>query len=242
MFNNKKSKVIIAILTVMLMISLAFNVSAASTLVEINAYLNNGIKVMLHGKPFEPVDPDTGTKYVPITYNGRTYLPLRAVAEGAGLKVTWDANTETAYLGDAEGNIAKDKISYIQASPEYGGSGPRYRLKSRAPEFLKAGNVVLEFGYFGEHQSSQSEYFRTNFEYDKFKARIWVDDEKDEDGKYSPIKPVIELTDENGVSVKKWDAEFGKLYEIEADIKDVKELTISVSGGFSIIGEPMLGK
>jgi len=241
-FSKYKVVTMFTILSTLLLVSVAINVTAASSLIEIKANLNNGIKIMLHGKAFEPVDPVDGTKYVPITYKGRTYLPLRAVAEGAGLKVTWDDKTKTAYLGSAEGEIKNDQISYINASPEYGGYGPRYRLKSRTPELLKAGNVTFDYGYFGDNQSSQSESFNTNFEYDKFKVRIWADDYKDDDGNYSTYNPSIEFTDENGITIKKLDIEFGKMYELEIDIKDVKELYVSVSGGLSIIGEPKLGK
>lgn len=231
------------ILTTMLMVSVAFNVSAASSLVEIKAFLNHGINVVLHGKKFEPVDPDDGTKYVPITYKGRTYLPLRAVAEAAGLKVTWDNNTSTAILGNEEGEIAKETISWIKASPEYGGYGPRYRLKSRTPQLLTAGDgTVFEFGYFQENSSGQSEWFNTNYEFDKFKVRIWADDNKDENGKYDYSDSEIKITDENDILVKEIKVEYGKMYDIEIDIKDVKQLRVSVRGGKSIIGEPMLGK
>lgn len=225
------------------MLSVAFNVSAASNLVEIQAFLNNEIKIMLHGKSFEPKDPDDGTKYVPITYKGRTYLPMRAVAEAVGLEVLWDNNTQTASIGNTGGEIVKNKISWINASPEFGGGASNYRLKSRTPELLTAGDkTVFDFGYFAENSAGQSESFNTNFGYDKFKARFWVDDDKDEEGKYNYLDSFIEITDEHGITIKKIDVEYNKMYDVEINIKDVKELKIWVRGGKSIIGEPMLGK
>lgn len=242
-FMKNKVATMFTILTTMLMASVSFNVSAASSLVEIKANLNHGINVVLHGKKFEAVDPADGTKYVPITYKGRTYLPLRAVAEAAGLKVTWDNKTNTAILGNEEGEIVKETISWIKASPEYGGYGPRYLVKSRTPNLLTAGDgTVFEFGYFEENSAGQSETFKTNYEFDKFKARIWADDNKDEDGNYDYIDSVIRITDENDILVKEIKVEYGKMYDIEIDIKDVKELNVWVRGGKSIIGEPMLGK
>jgi hypothetical protein len=245
-FSRTKLAVMLAISTVLLMFSVAWNVSGASTLVEIQAYLNNGIKVVLHGKPFEPVDPDDGSKYVPITYNGRTYLPLRAVAEGAGLKVTWDANTGTAYLGDTEGTIEKQSISYIRVSPEFARVNEGlYRLKNRMPEYLnRAPGKTFEYGYSGDsgYYAGMSMTVITNFEYDKFKATFWIDEEKDENGEYTGSDPVIEFRDENSIPVKKFDVEYGKLYDIELDIKDVMELEVWASGSLSIIGEPMIGK
>jgi len=241
-FSKKKLAIMFTVSTVLLMFSVALNVSAASNLIEITAYFNKSIKMVLHGKPFEPKEAG-GTNILPITYKGTTYLPMRAIAEAVGLKVTWDGKTQTAYLGTTEGEIVKDKISYIKASPELGGSGSRYRLKSREPKLLTAGDgTVFEFGYFGENQAGQSEYFNTNFEYDKFKARFWADDNKDDQGNYEYTDSVIEFTDENEISIKKINVEYGKMYDIEIDIKDVKELRVWIRGGKSIIGEPMLGK
>ena len=54
-----------------------------------SAYAENDIKVMVNS---EYVDFDTP----PVIKNGRTLLPVRAVAEKMGLKVTWDQETSTA--------------------------------------------------------------------------------------------------------------------------------------------------
>lgn len=62
-------------------------------------YLNTSITVLLNGTLFNAKDPQDGSVYVPLTYKGRTYLPLRAVAEAAGIPVDYDDNTKTVYLG-----------------------------------------------------------------------------------------------------------------------------------------------
>ncbi len=245
-FGNKKQQTMFVLLTVLLTLSLSFNVaSGASSLVEISAHLNNGIKVVLHGEKFEPKETD-GSKLVPITYKGRTYLPLRAVAEAAGLEVTWDANTSTAYLGDVGGEIGKNEISYIRVTPEYARvSADNYKLQSRMPEYLnRAPGKKFEFGYASDpgFYAGMSMVVQTNYEYDKFKATFWVDEEKDENGEYTGGDPTIEFRDENEIPLKKMDVQYGKLYEVELDVKDVMELDVWVSGSLSIIGEPMIGK
>ncbi len=246
-FSRGKLAVMLAVTSILLAASVTMQVTGAGALVPITANLNNGITIMLNGKKFEPSDPSDGTKYVPITYKGRTYLPLRAVIEeAAGLQVTWDANTSTAYIGDISSNIDKDQISYIRLSPEFTmGYESAYRLRSRTPEYLnRAPDRAFEYGY-----SQDPEYYAglslrviTNYEYDKFKATFWIDEPKDEDGMYYNSYAELTFKDEHGIMIKEFEVEYGNLYEIELDIKDVGELEIWASGSLSIIGEPMLGK
>ncbi len=77
----------------------------------------NDIKVTLDGKPVELKDA-TGKTVEPFTYNGTTYLPVRAVADLLGVSVKWveetkdvtneETNevtkkyTQTIYLGEAK--------------------------------------------------------------------------------------------------------------------------------------------
>lgn len=61
---------------------------ASSNLRTIQAFLNQGIKIALNGQPLQPAQ-------APITYNGSTYLPLRAVGEALGAQITWDGATQT---------------------------------------------------------------------------------------------------------------------------------------------------
>ena len=67
-------------------ISVAFGtgVYAGSTLEQISAYLNKGVTLTWNGVPFYPQEDD-GTRVYPITYNGRTYIPAKFIAEKAGL-------------------------------------------------------------------------------------------------------------------------------------------------------------
>lgn len=53
-------------------------------------------KIMLNwnGDVFYPTESDGSTVY-PITYNSRTYLPARFIAERAGVTVKWDSKTQT---------------------------------------------------------------------------------------------------------------------------------------------------
>lgn len=51
------------------------------------------IKIIIDGKELE-------TDKEPFTYEGTTYLPVRAVAEAVGKEVKWDSTTQTVILGE----------------------------------------------------------------------------------------------------------------------------------------------
>lgn len=53
----------------------------------------NNIKVVIDGKKLK-------TDKEPFTYEGTTYLPVRAVAEAVGKDVNWDSKTQTVTLGE----------------------------------------------------------------------------------------------------------------------------------------------
>lgn len=52
----------------------------------------SNIKIVVDGEQIS-------TSKEPFTYEGTTYLSVRAVAEAVGKDVTWDGNTKTVYLG-----------------------------------------------------------------------------------------------------------------------------------------------
>ena len=64
----------------------------------IQALQNTEIKVSLNGEVQTFKDETTGEIQYPITYHDRTYLPLRNVAQLAGLNVDYESNTNTALL------------------------------------------------------------------------------------------------------------------------------------------------
>lgn len=64
----------------------------------IQAIQNTEIKVSLNGQVQTFKDETTGEVQYPITYHDRTYLPLRNVAQLAGLKVDYDSESNEAKL------------------------------------------------------------------------------------------------------------------------------------------------
>ncbi len=79
----------------------------------IQAIQNTGIKVSLNGQVQSFKDEKTGEAQYPITYHDRTYLPLRNVAQLAGLDVDYDEKTNTAILSSGKPIESKRMNNYI---------------------------------------------------------------------------------------------------------------------------------
>gem|GEM_PF-355133 len=84
----------------------------------------NNIKINVDGKAIEPKDGN-GKSVEPFIYEGTTYLPVRAVSQALGKRVTWDGDTKTVNIlsGMTESNMPKKKLSVWimpnSAHPDY---------------------------------------------------------------------------------------------------------------------------
>lgn len=68
------------------------NVFASSTVRSITATINEAQGMFINGYKVEYKEPD-GTVLFPINYNGRIYVPIRAIAQGLGYPLEWGSNT-----------------------------------------------------------------------------------------------------------------------------------------------------
>lgn len=86
--------------------------SAAATAYQRSITASYDIKLEINGNNTELTDAN-GKKVEPFTYNGTTYVPIRAVAENMGSYVGYDANTKTAivYQDDKEAIVMAHKIA-----------------------------------------------------------------------------------------------------------------------------------
>jgi hypothetical protein len=96
-----KKSLKVGLITAVAAVSMSVGAVADTALEEIKAYLNKGVSIELKGNAWTPKDED-GNVLHPITYNGSTYLPVRAVGEAVGLKVGWNAETQTVVLGEGQ--------------------------------------------------------------------------------------------------------------------------------------------
>lgn len=101
---------------------------AASALQEVKAFLNHEITFVLNGAKWQPTDAN-GKNVDPITYNGTTYVPLRAVSQALGTPVEYDGAKKQVVLGEKRDSvsflsqtISLDKKSYYTASVTHNAS------------------------------------------------------------------------------------------------------------------------
>lgn len=90
------------VLALVMICSLVVNASAAESQEEIKAYLNYDITVTYNGNTQTLKDAAGNTVY-PVSYNGTTYLPVRAVSNMLGIEVEWDGATQTVILSEPAG-------------------------------------------------------------------------------------------------------------------------------------------
>lgn len=92
-------KIAVGLLSGVLTIGFAAGVFASGNLQEIKAYLNGEISFKLHGDDWRPKGSD-GLEMLPITYEGSTYVPLRAVADALNVAVDYDTEAKSVILGE----------------------------------------------------------------------------------------------------------------------------------------------
>jgi hypothetical protein len=73
---------------------LGYAVGAVS---EVTAYVNDALHMTFNGAPFAPKEGG-GSLVAPVLVNNRTYLPVRAVAEKAGVYVNYDEASSEVIL------------------------------------------------------------------------------------------------------------------------------------------------
>ncbi|GGI44967.1 hypothetical protein GCM10008018_09740 [Paenibacillus marchantiophytorum] len=92
-------KTIVSIVGLSLLLGAAGGVYAGANLQEIKAYLNNDIKVKVNGATVQLLDAQ-GNVVTPISYDGSTYLPARAIANSLNVAVDYDAASNSVLFGE----------------------------------------------------------------------------------------------------------------------------------------------
>ncbi len=111
-----KMHVVIPVVALTCSVTIA-SVCGYNAIRKIDATVNDNIKIYYDNK--EKVFKElNGSKISPVIINGRTYLPVRAVADLAGLGIEWDSDSQSIRISSSnEGIPNRDNISTIDTEP-----------------------------------------------------------------------------------------------------------------------------
>lgn len=139
-----KRKAAVWMLVPALLVGFAVGANASNGLEKITANLNHNLKFKIDGKAWKPTKDD-GTAIAPITYQGTTYLPARAVADALNVAVNYDGDTSTVLLGEV-----LEGTSVIEAAVETSGGITRTKDANKTT----IGGVKYKEVFYAEDVSS----------------------------------------------------------------------------------------
>lgn len=132
---------------------------------QIQAILNNKIKVSLNGQIQEFRDESTNEIQYPITYHDRTYLPLRTLANLVGVSVDYDANSNTAILNDNGTGINEIDISKGGECDDEYKEELKTKMSSIKNALVNAGEFKLKSAYNLDSVDDYQSYWGTSYRY-----------------------------------------------------------------------------
>ncbi|GIP34026.1 stalk domain-containing protein [Paenibacillus sp. J2TS4] len=137
-----KKKLIASVAGVSLLLGASVGAYAGANLETIQAYLNHTLTVKVDGVPAQ-LNDEQGNAILPITYEGNTYLPVRAIANALKVAVDYDGETSTVLLGEKmDGiSIAAEKYgnTYVTSDPSH----TTYKNKNYKDVFYNTGGASL---------------------------------------------------------------------------------------------------
>lgn len=217
----KNKSFFLGLLIGMLIMSTFTLALAADNLIPIKAFLSSGVKLMLNGAEWKPKDGSTGAPYTPISYNGRLYLPLRAVIEEAAkMPVEYDPATQTVWIN---GKIEKLELKDAAFYTDYYGT-----ILTTDVERLTTGLKPYTWGVTND-KDVDMQYFACFFtndnKYKTFSSDLYVDSSAK-----APVVFNIRKETYDGAVIKTFTLNPGEtLQNITADIAGVNKVCIETN-------------
>lgn len=209
---SKKYRILV--LSLVFIIGMSAGVYAASNL-EIKAMLNNSIKIKVNGDDFTCTAED-GSKLLPITYNNRTYLPVRSIANALSVAIEYDNFDKTIYIGD------RDKTPLKSGDFE-----KNYTCQfTTDKELLMVNDKQYQSGIVYTGTEGYYEYSGFVFPKGKYQKFGGVASMEDNDNSTDQVIIKIRENDYQGRVLKQITLENGESISFEIDIPQIKTIYI----------------
>lgn len=206
----RKKTLAMALAALLVLLGAGGTVLAQNMLEEIRAYLNHEVDIVLNGGPWQPKTGDT--VLTPITYEGYTYLPVRAVAEALDVPIRYDAETHTIYIGESTEGVPILSETYYPISATITNDE-----QDRLIGGEDYGSVIL----FSKVLNSTSRFsLEPNGQYGKLQLKLAIE------GADTRVR--IVNVDGPTVLHSELITEVGGLHTIEADITGVRRIDVEV--------------
>lgn len=181
---------------------------AAATNPTIQAILAQNITVKYNGQAKALTDA-TGSPVSPISYNGTTYLPVRAVAGLLNVAVDWDQATQTVLLGEKEKTLVDQAMAPVV--------NKNFQLWTSDPEKLNVEGRTYPLGML----ISQVSWSFNNLNYINVNV----------DGKYQSFGASVKNTGEADATIRLYDADTNAMIkEVSVPKGATKVVDIPVGG------------
>ncbi|BBI30895.1 stalk domain-containing protein [Cohnella abietis] len=96
-----KKSMLLLLIFVMALVVFTTGAFAATKITAIKAFLDGDLTLVKDGEVWQPVDAN-GKIALPVTYNGTTYLPIRAISDAFNIPIQYEGKTKTIRLGESE--------------------------------------------------------------------------------------------------------------------------------------------
>jgi len=233
---KKNAHIFIAgFITCFMLFASATTAFAAANGTTVSAMLNGTVKMMLNGNDYKAKDTSSNV-LLPITYNDRTYLPVRALADALNVPIEYETSTNTIWIGARNQTV---QITSADQYKDYYGT-----VITQDSALLKGGDKTYKWGITNNQPQSMATvgcYLLPEGKYTKFAASTYVDE-----GVKMDLVLEIRKDTFDGPVLKSYTLAHGETTNIEADITGVSKfyITTSVKIGHDtvnklIIGEPV---
>lgn len=149
------------------------NVLAANNLEAIGAYLNYGITIKYNGET-QILKTEGGERIYPITYQGSTYVPIRAVSQILGVGVDWDQATKTVLLGTPADGI--DLIdTYTAYAADYASQVPSSQNKAITIGGVNVSHYLNLNAYWSSDAHNERIYFNLGGKYRSITFQVYAE-------------------------------------------------------------------